>query len=298
VRRALGSVVLAAILVVCSGSCRDATVGSQAGNDSDGDKVFRFSAIPDEKPTEQAARFEPVTRYLAEELGVPVEYVPVNTYSASVQAFKNEDVQAAWLGGLSGVQARRAVPGAMAIAQGDKDPEFFTYFIANKDSGLEAGDDFPLAAKGRKFTFGSEGSTSGRLMPEYFIRELGGEAPGDFFAGVGFSGNHAATIVAVNSGAFDIGALSYTVYEKAESEEKENTFILWKTPPYADYNLTIHGDLDDQFGAGFTARLKEAWLSLPSGLCERSFSRGMMIEATDADFAAIETIAITLGLAR
>ena len=261
-------------------------------------EVLRFSAIPDEKPTEQRQRFQPVAEYLSERLGVAVEYVPVNRYAASVQAFVNADVHVAWFGGLSGVQARLAVPGSIALVQGAEDPEFFSYFIAHRGTGLVAGEAFPLAARGRSFTFGSEGSTSGRLMPEFFIRQETGAAPGDFFSEVGFSGNHPATLAAVDSGAFELGALNYRVYDAAAPEDRRNTIVVWKTPPYADYNLTARADLDERFGSGFTARLQRAFLELPGELCERSFSRSRMIEASNADFAGIERTARALGLAR
>jgi phosphonate transport system substrate-binding protein len=260
--------------------------------------VLRFSAIPDEKPTEQMERFRPVAKYLSSALGVKVEYVSVSNYSASVQAFKNGDIQFAWFGGLSGVQARAGVSGSHAIAQGVEDPNFFSYFIAHKDSGLTPSDQFPAGIKGKKFTFGSEGSTSGRLMPEFFIRKLGGAAPRNYFASVGFSGNHPATLAAVNSGSFDVGALSYTTYDNARPEAKADTIVLWKTPPYADYNLTAHPAIDEEFGAGVTDRLKAAWLAMPKALCETSFSRSGMIAAQNADFQAIEETAKSLDLHR
>ena len=260
--------------------------------------VLRFSAIPDEKPTEQAERFQPVADYLAEALGIEVDYVPVNTYSASVQAFKNGDIHMAWFGGLSGVQARLAVSGSQAIAQGREDPLYFSYFIANKNTGLEPGDDFPRGSEGMKFTFGSPGSTSGRLMPEFFIRQFSGRSPEDFFGTVGFSGNHPATIAAVDSGTFDIGALSYKTYDRASPEEKANTFILWKTPVYADYNLTVSPGLDETFGSGFTERLTAVFLAMPPELCDLSFSRSSMIPASNSDFLQIERTAKDLDLAR
>jgi len=260
--------------------------------------VFRFSAIPDEKQTERAVRFAPVVAYLQKALGVDVEYVGMNDYSASVQAFKNRSVHAAWFGGLTGVQARQAVKGSYVIAQGDADPNYYSYFIAHKNSGLTAGESFPTAAKGKNFTFGSESSTSGRLMPEFFIREQTGKTPKQFFAEVGFSGNHPATIAAVNSGAFDVGALSYKVYDKTQATAKSNTFVLWKTPVYADYNFTVHGDLDKTFGDGFTAKLKRAWLAMTPELTEKSFSRGRMIPAKNEDFARIKSTAQALELAR
>ena len=139
--------------------------------------MLRYSAIPDQNTTELAQRFAPLTDHLARELGVPVEYVPARDYQASVEMFRNGDIMLAWFGGLTGVQARAAVPGARAIAQGDADPEYFSYFIANAATGLERSDEFPAGLGDLTFTFGSESSTSGRLMPEYFIRRTPASRP-------------------------------------------------------------------------------------------------------------------------
>jgi len=279
-----------ALLCLSLGACGSEAVGDKS--------AFRFSAIPDEKPTENEARFARVAEYLAEKLGIKVEYMAVTNYSGSVQAFKNGDIDAAWFGGLSGVQARLAVKGSEAIAQGMEDPNFYSYFIAHKDSGLQPGEAFPKAAAGKKFTFGEAGSTSGRLMPEFFIRAQTGKEPKKFFSEVGFAKNHPGTLAAVNSGAFDVGALNYKVYDHATPEEKRNTVLLWKTPTYADYNFTVRGDLDKDFGPGFTAKLKAAFLAMPADLCEKCFSRKGMIEAKNADFQKIETTAKALDLAR
>jgi len=146
-------------------SCGDTTETTTATTETP-PRVLRFSAIPDQNSTELQEKFQPLASYLSNRLGVPVEYVPSRDYQASVEMFKNEDVHLAWFGGLTGVQARGAVEGARAIAQGAADPQYYSYFIAHKDSGLERSDDFPQVISNLRFTFGSESSTSGRLMPE------------------------------------------------------------------------------------------------------------------------------------
>jgi len=140
-------------------------------------RILRFTAIPATNTTDLAAKFQPLAMHLAEELGVTVEYVPTQDYAASVEAFINGDVHLAWFGGLTGVRARKAVEGARAIAQGRVDPEYRSYFIAHAAAGIAPGDSFPAALAGKKFTFGSMGSTSGRLMPEHFIRTNTGKSP-------------------------------------------------------------------------------------------------------------------------
>lgn len=221
--------------------------------------TLRFSAIPDQDETRLREKFSPVAAYLSKALGVPVEYVHATQYSDSVDLFKNGDIQLAWFGGLTGVQARHAVKGARAIAQGAEDPEFYSYFIAHKDSGIQAGDEFPASIAGKRFTFGSMGSTSGRLMPESFIRQNTGKSPEDLFSAVSFSGSHDRTVELVESGQFDVGAVNYTVYDRRVKEgttDDSVVKVVWKTPVYADYNFTAHPSLDTTYGAGFTDELQ------------------------------------------
>lgn len=257
-----------------------------------------FSAIPDDDESRLVERFGAVADYLSDELGVEVQYVPVKSYAAAVTAFRNDQIQLGWFGGLSGVQARALVPGSTAIAQGAEDAEFVTYFIANDATGLEPTEDFPDIA-GRSFTFGAQGSTSGRLMPEYYIREETGDAPEDVFSDVGFSGDHGQTLRLVASGAYEVGALNYSVYELAESEgapEVDQTTVIWQTPPYPDYNWTIRGDVDGRFGEGFTAKVQEALLSLTDEDLLATFPRSAFIEADNGLYQPIEDTARALDI--
>lgn len=261
--------------------------------------TFYFSAIPDEDDTALKARFDKIAAYLEEKLGTDVEFVPVKSYAASVTAFRNDQIQLAWFGGLTGVQARMLTPGARAIAQGAEDKEFITYFIANTETGLTASDQFPMAMKGRSFTFGAKTSTSGRLMPDYYIRKETGEAPEAFFDRVGFSGDHSQTLQLVSTGAYEIGALNFSVYDKAVTEgapEIATTTIIWKTPPYPDYNWTIRGDVDARFGEGFADRVQQALLDLTDPDLLASFPRSGFIPAANEDYAPIEAVAKDLNL--
>ena len=152
-------------------------------------QTFTFTAIPDEDESRLQERFSKVAQYLSEELGIDVNYIPVKSYAAAITAFRNNQVQLAWFGGLSGVRARQLVPGSVAIAQGYEDQFFTTYFIAHHSTGLTPSESFPADIQGKTFTFGSKGSTSGRLMPEFYIREFFDSAPEKTFNRVGFSGD-------------------------------------------------------------------------------------------------------------
>ena len=264
--------------------------------------VLRYTAIPDQNTTELQAKFAPLTERLSKDLGVPVEYVPVRDYQAAVESFKNGDVLLAWFGGLTGVQARNAVPGARAIAQGDTDPKYYSYFIAHKDTGLKQSDQLPKDIGKYKFTFGSESSTSGRLMPEYFLRQLTGKTPRELFATPpGFSGSHDKTAELVESGQYAVGVLNYKVYERRVKEGKTNPDIcrvIWKTPAYTDYNWTAHPDLEARFGTGFTKKLQQALLAIDDPKLLVALPRERLIAARDEDYERIREVATQLGMLR
>jgi len=263
-------------------------------------QTLYFSAIPDEDETALVSRFSKVADYLSDELGVDVAFVPVKSYPAAVTAFRNDQIQLAWFGGLSGVQARLLSPGAKAIAQGAEDAAFVTYFIANDSFAETESDSFPAdLLRGKTFTFGARTSTSGRLMPEFHIRQETGEAPEDFFSRVGFSGDHSQTLRLVASGAWQVGALNYAVYDKAVAEgapEVETAKIVWKTPPYPDYNWTIRGDVDARLGEGFSDRVQQALLGMDDPDLLASFPRSGFIPAANDDYAPIEATGKALGL--
>jgi phosphonate transport system substrate-binding protein len=204
-----------------------------------------FTAIPDQDETRLVERFSKVAEYLQSKLGVPVKYLPVKNYPATVAAFTANQVQLGWFGGFTGVQARRQVPGSEAIAQGAEDLAFKSFIIANAKTGLTRSPEFPRSIARKSFTFGSRASTSGRLMPEYFIRkEFGGRSPEEVFSRVGFSGDHSRTIQLVQSGAFEAGVLDYTVWtldEQAGKVDHAQVRVIWETPTYPDYQWTVRG---------------------------------------------------------
>lgn len=284
--------VLLALLVAPLAGCGDKPA-------SDGAKVLTFSAIPGEEDTKLTEKFNAFGRYLAEELGIEVAYRAASDYGASVKMFEKGEIQLAWFGGLTGVQARNKVDGARAIAQGAEDPKYFSYFIANADAGITPSEDrntFPSGLEGKTFTFGSERSTSGRLMPEHFIRSMTGKSPKELFGSEPqFSKKHPLTAKWVESGKVQVGALSYKTYDKMVEKgeiDPEKAVVIWKTPFYADYNFTAHPKLEEMFGAGFIAKLQAAILAYDDAdVLSEGFQRSKLIAAKNEDFAKIKELA-------
>jgi len=262
-------------------------------------REFVFTAIPDQDESALKERFNKIAVYLEKKLSIKTRYIPVKSYAAAVTAFRNNQVQLAWFGGLSGVRARQLVKGSRAIAQGFEDPFFETYFIAHKSSGLKPSSGFPKGIAGKTFTFGSKGSTSGRLMPEFHIRKAFGTTPDKVFKRVGFSGSHSRTVALVNGGAYEVGAVNFKVYKKelnAGKIDQKKVTIIWKTPGYPDYNWSIRGDVDKKFGEGFTDKVQKALIDMKDPVLLRSFPRKSFIKAVNKDFKPILDTAREIGL--
>lgn len=262
--------------------------------------IFVFTAIPDQDETRLMQRFSKVAQFLEDKLGVPVKYVPVKSYPAAVTSFINGEVQLAWFGGVTGVQARAAVPGSIAIAQGAEDAAFRSYMIANSATGLKPEADLQKAIAGKTFTFGARTSTSGRVMPEYFLRKaFDGKSPEQIFSRVGFSGDHSRTIQLVQSGAYDIGVVDYSVYEldhKVGKVDDSKVAVIWQSPPFPDYQWSIRGDVDATFGQGFAAKVKETLLGIDDKTILEPFGRSRFIPADNAEYAPVEAVVKAVGL--
>ena len=296
-KRTLFRVGLAAVTTLALVGCG----GSPSATD---DQTFILSAIPDEKITDQQAKFSKLADYLTEKLGVKTEFIFSKDYTDAVTKFENGEAHLVWFGGLTGVMARLKVPGADAIAQGKADPNFKSYFIAHKDAGLTPGDQFPAAIKDKPFTFGSPSSTSGRLMPAFFIMQNnGGIDPDEWFAtkpAYQMSGGHVATANAVADNIYPVGALNFKTYDKLVAEDEKirtNTVKIWTTPDYADYNFTIHPDAKTAFGDDFFQKVQDALVALPpdsAGL--KALNREAIIPAKNSDFEGIRETAQKLGL--
>ena len=203
--------------------------------------VLRVSAIPDEAPTELQRKFAPLGRYLERELGMKVSFVPVSDYAAVVEALASDKLDLAWLGGFTFVQASIRTKGtAIPLVQREEDARFTSKFISADENVKTLAD-----TRGKVFAFGSPSSTSGHLMPRYFLMQEGINPDKDF-KNVAFSGAHDATVAFVAAGKADAGVLNASVWEKLLEQKKVDpkVRVIATTPPYFDYNWTVRGDLD------------------------------------------------------
>ncbi|HEX9289491.1 MAG TPA: putative selenate ABC transporter substrate-binding protein [Anaeromyxobacteraceae bacterium] len=257
--------------------------------------VLRVSAIPDEAPTELQRKFKPLGDYLAKELGMEVKFMPVTDYAATVEGLAGGHLDLVWYGGFTFVQARRRTGNAIPLVQREEDAHFHSKFITRAGSGIRSLQDL----KGKTLAFGSESSTSGHLMPRFFLLKQGID-PNRDLARYAFSGAHDATAKWVESGKVDAGALNESVWKKLVDEKKVDTSkveVFYTTPDFFDYNWTVRGDLDPKL----VQKLRAAFLALDPSRPEQKAILDLQrakrfIETRPENYTGIEEAAKSAGL--
>ena len=265
------------------------------GSLSHAQQVFKVTAIPDESPTELARKAAPLMKYLEKTLGMKVEFTPVTDYAASVEALANKQVDMAWYGGFTFVQASiRSGGKAVPLVQRAEDEKFRSVFITSDPSIKTLAD-----LKGKNVSFGSQSSTSGHLMPRSYLLQANIDPDKDFKR-VAYSGAHDATIAAVAAGKVEAGALNISVWEKFVADGKVDTAkvkVIYTTPGYFDYNWTVHADMP----AALRDKITKAFLDLNPATAEGKeildLQRATKFISTKAEnYKGIEAAARSAGL--
>jgi phosphonate transport system substrate-binding protein len=245
--------------------------------------VFKVTAIPDEAPTELARKAAPLMKFLEKTLGMKVEFTPVTDYAASVEALANKQIDMAWYGGFTFVQANvRSGGKAIPLVQREEDEKFRSVFITS-DPNIKTLADL----KGKTVSFGAQSSTSGHLMPRSFLLQANIDPDKDFKR-VAYSGAHDATIAAVS------------VWEKFVADGKidpKKVHVFYTTPTYFDYNWTVNADMP----VAMREKLTKAFLSLdrstPEGKEILDLQRATRFIPTKAEnYKGIEAAARSAGL--
>ncbi len=272
-----------------------ATIALLTSNLSLAEPVLRVSAIPDESPTELQRKFKPLGDYLEQKLGMKVEFTPVTDYAAAVESLVNNKLDMVWFGGFTFIQAKvRSNNRVIPLVQREEDEKFKSVFITTRDDINSLQD-----LKGKTFSFGSESSTSGHLMPRSYLLAVHIDPETDMKR-IAFSGAHDATVAAVAGGKVEAGVLNISVWEKLLAAGKVDPKVMrvfYTTPGYYDYNWTVRADMDP----ALREKLTNAFLALnsndPHDKVILDLQRTVRFIPTRAEnYSAIETAARSAGL--
>jgi phosphonate transport system substrate-binding protein len=255
---------------------------------------LRVSMIPTTDPSKSLREMQPLTDYLAQRTGRKVEITIPTNYAAVVEALVNDQVDVAHLGGFTYVQASKRA-GVVPLAQRERDRNFHSLFITQPEKPINSLQDL----KGRSLAFGDVNSTSGHLMPEYFLREA--KIDPEVIQKAIYTGGHDATLLAVANGKVDAGALDEAVYQRLTSTGKVDAAkvrVFYTTPAFLDYVWVARKELD-----GKTQKaVKDAFLALDPANAEQkakildALSASRYVQADDASYDKLRQAARQAGL--
>ncbi len=256
--------------------------------------LLKIGILPDESKTVLLKRYTPLFEHLSSELGIPYELkIPAN-YEALNDLFNDGAVDLAYFGGYTFIRAHRT-SNAVPLVMRDIDTRFTSYFFSRVDITAKGITDY----KGKRFSFGSRFSTSGHLMPRFFLQEKK-IVPESFFSEVRYSGSHDETTKLVNDGIVDIGVanskiIDTMIVDGRLSEDKIQ--ILWETPPYPDYVWAVQPTISESV----RTRLRDAFLSLsPANKAHSVILTGVdaggFLPASSDDFTMLEKISDQMNL--
>jgi len=271
------------LLALCAASCKS---GDQA-------QPLRVSMIPATDPGKATREMQPLIDHLARSTGDEVQMTIPTNYAAVVEALVNDQVDIAHLGGFTYVQASKRA-GVKPLVQRERDREFHSLFVTQADSPIKSLADL----KGRSFAFGDVNSTSGHLMPEYFMRRNSVD-PEVIKNGI-YTGGHDATLLAVANGKVDAGALDEAVFQRMTSQGKidpAKVRVFWTTPPFFDYVWVARKGLDPRKADA----VRDAFLALDRADPQHSaileaLSASKYVPARDDDYGALREAALEAGL--
>ena len=216
---------------------------------------LRVAVLPDTKPEELQQRHASLIRYLSDTLNMPVELVIPANYDEMLAYFAKGKIDLASFGGYTFVLARQCC-NAMPLVMRDVDRNFTTVFLASASDSRNSLQDF----KGARFTFGAPLSTSGHLMPRYYLEQQG-IIPEQFFGEVQYSGGHDKTAFAVQDHVVDLGAANSVIINQMAQRGQigpDTLKIIWETPTFVDYVWAVPATMP----TSLVNQIRDAFLEL------------------------------------
>ena len=242
--------------------------------------------LPDRTPEQLLRIHQPLFDFLAEQLNITYQFVIPDNYADMLSQFNHGKIDLAFFGGITFIKAKQ-YGSASPVVAGNRDLNFISYLIVRNDSKIDS-----LAGlKNKSLAFGSPLSTSGHVMPRFYMKKIG-ITPEHYFSEVQYSGSHSNTIQRVAQNVVDAGVLNSHVFkDKVEEVEnlKENLTVIWQSPPYPDYVWAMQ----TKYSKEFIQELTDAFLSInvttPTG---RTILQQQKSDAfypvSNADFSEIE----------
>lgn len=220
---------------------------------------LEFAILTTESHENLKTNWEPLLADMSEALGRPVTGFYATDYAGMVEAMGAGKVQAALYGGKSYIEAAERsnaeVFGQVISLDGSKG--YHSHLIMSKDNAiaaeidLEAGDGDKYVAEHAPdltLAFNDPNSTSGFLVPSYYVFAQQGINAETAFDRVLYAGSHEATALAVAENQIDVATNnSFTLarLQELNPEALEKIQIIWTSPEIPNDPLAYRQDLPD-----------------------------------------------------
>ena len=232
---------------------------SGEGSDAQAQEPLRVGLVPNQNPEKVEAEYAPLGDYLSEELGTEVELSVPASYNAVVEAMASGELDLAYFGGLTYVQARERAevhPLVTEINPRTHDTTYRSVVIVPADSQVREVEEL----RGKDFAFGSVSSTSGSLYPSIMLKGAGIDYRTDL-GEVTYTGGHDATAQAVAGGRVDAGGIEDRILYRLQEEgaiEEGSVRVIEESEPIEGYPWVVRDALpDDLEGA-----ISDAYLNM------------------------------------
>lgn len=257
-------------------------------------RVYTIAILPEEDEEALRRRYDPLVKYLSTSLERPFQLIIPDDYNQLLKLFGEGEIDLAFFGGFTFLKANQDF-GATPLVMRDTDLRFHSHFISKRQASHKHISDF----KGAKLSFGSRLSTSGHLMPRFFLEEQQ-ITPETYFASVEYSGAHDKTAFQVLEGNVDIGAINSEILEDMFEDgrlDRDTIDIIWTTPKFPDYVWTVKRTASQDF----KHRVTSAFLTLdPLDNSHQTILDGAQavgfLPASIKDFDQLFKVATSMGM--
>ncbi|MBL8452311.1 MAG: phosphonate ABC transporter substrate-binding protein [Zoogloea sp.] len=197
-------------------------------------RELNFGIIATEKAGALRQMWEPFLDDMSRAVGVKVNGFYATDYAGIIEGQRFNKVQIAWYGNKSAIDAVDRANGEVFAQFVDLDgtPGYYSYLIAHKDSGINSLEQVLKNGKEYSFGIGDPSSTSGNLVPTYYVFTRNNLDPKSHFK-VTRASNHEGNFLAVLNRQVDVATTNseLTLKMKEKSPEKlEQIRILWTSP--------------------------------------------------------------------
>jgi phosphonate transport system substrate-binding protein len=236
--------VLVVVAVIVLAGCGG---GSEGGGSASADEPLRVGLIPNENPDEVEAQYQPLEDYLNKKIGREVELSVPTTYNAVVEAMVSGELDLAYFGGLTYVQARQRAdvhPLFTEVNPRTGTTKYRSVIIVPADSDVQKVEDL----EGEDFAFGSVSSTSGSLYPSIMLDQAGIDYRTDL-GEVIYTGGHDTTAQAVANGQVAAGGLEDRILYDLQEEGiigKNKVRVIEESALIEGYPWVVRDDLPDK----------------------------------------------------